>query len=175
MTREEELTYLFGILSEASKWSASSDDPRDLVRMEVEERVANLIRGVTPEPDENGLIQSSIHPDNPKTVIRLGQFVDKVEEPLNEDDYKALEAERLAEHLANRSNAKRKWAKNRVRVIIDGKPTWKLRSECHKEVMPGWTTKLHWVWDGASSPTVGENLPTKAEQCDAMWAEHDRG
>ena len=64
MTKQEELTYLFGILSEASKWTASADDDRDLVRMEVEERIYNLINGVVPVPDENGLIQSSIHPDN---------------------------------------------------------------------------------------------------------------
>lgn len=158
MTREEELTYLFGILSEASKWSASADDPRDLVRMEVEERVANLIRGVTPEPDENGLIQSSIHPDNPKTVTKPGEFVEKVEEPLNE-------------HLANRNKSKRKWAKNRVRVVIDGKPTWKLRSQCHKEVMPGWTTKLHWVWDGPS----GDEEPVVDKLSDELWNEHEKG
>ena len=33
MTKQEELNYLFGILSEASKWVASADDDRDLVRM----------------------------------------------------------------------------------------------------------------------------------------------
>ena len=43
MTKQEELNYLFGILSEASKWVASADDDRDLVRMEVEERIHNLI------------------------------------------------------------------------------------------------------------------------------------
>lgn len=165
MTKQEELTYLFDILSEASKWTASSDDNRDLVRMEVEERIHNLINGVEPEPDDNGRIQSTIHPDKPQTVTKPGEFVDTVEEPLNEDDFKALEAVRLNEHLSGKDKAKRKWAKNRVRVVIDGKPTWKLRSECHKEVMPGWTTKLHWVWDGPQE---------KQKQCDAMWAEHER-
>lgn len=154
MTREEELTYLFGILSEASKWTASADDNRDLVRMEVEERIHNLINGVVPEPDENGLIQSTIHPDTPPAES----------EPLTGPDYQALEASKLNEHLANKANTKRKWASKRVRVIIDGKPTWKLRSDCHKEVMPGWVTKMHWVWNGSND---------KQEQCDVMWAEHE--
>lgn len=51
MTKQEELTYLFGILSEASKWSASPGDDRDFVRMEVEERIRNLINGVVQKPD----------------------------------------------------------------------------------------------------------------------------
>lgn len=158
MTREEELTYLFGILSEASKWTASADDDRDLVRMEVEERIHNLINGVVPVPDENGVVQSSVHPDDDTQV-------------LTEDDYKALEAARLNEYLANRNKSKRKWAKNRVRVVIDGKPTWKLRSQCHKEVMPGWTTKLHWVWDGPS----GDGEPVVDKLGDELWNEHEKG
>lgn len=154
MTREEELTYLFGILSEASKWTASADDNRDLVRMEVEERIHNLINGVVPEPDENGLIQSSIHPD--------------VNPVITEDDYKALEATKLNEHLSSKEKTKRKWASKRVRVIIDGKPTWKLRSECHKEVMPGWQTKMHWVVN------KDHDVDKKAQE-DQMWAEHEQG
>lgn len=50
MTKQEELTYLFGILSEASKWASSSDDP-DSVRVEVEYRIRNLISGAVPEHD----------------------------------------------------------------------------------------------------------------------------
>ena len=168
MTKQEELTYLFGILSEASKWTASDDDNRDLVRMEVEERIHNLINGVVPVPDENGLIQSSIHPDNPNTVTKPGEFVDTVEEPLNEDDFKALEAARLNEHLANRNkskNAKERWKHGRVRVTIDGKPVWKLESDCHKEIIPGFEKKWHWV------PNDPDN---KQKQCDAMWAEHEQ-
>lgn len=140
MTREEELTYLFGILSEASKWTASSDDPRDLVRMEVEERIANLIKGVTPEADENGLIQSTIHPDIP------------VVEPLTADDFKALEAQKLEDYIekkrAQNRKAKEKWKNGRVRVTIDGKPVWKLESDCQKEIIPGFKKKWHWVWNG---------------------------
>ena len=159
MTKQEELSYLFGILSEASKWTASPDDNRDLVRMEVEERIHNLINGVEPEPDENGLIQSSIHPD--------------VNPVITEDDYKALEAARLNEHLASVEkvkNARSKWERDKVRVNIDGKHVWKPRAECVRQ--PRDNSKggapWKWVWLGASSPTVGKISPTKAEQEDAM-------
>lgn len=157
MTREEELSYLFGILSEASKWTASPDDPRDLVRMEVEERVANLIKGVTPEPDENGLIQSTIHPD--------------ISPVLTQEDYKALEAAKLNEHLASLEkvdDARKRWESQKVRVFIDGKHVWKKRSECIKE--PRDTSKggapWKWKWLGPQE---------KQEQCDAMWANHEAG
>ena len=160
MTREQELTYLFGIMSEASKWTASADDNRDLVRMEVEERIHNLINGVEPEPDKNGIIQSTVHPDNP------------VDEQLTDADYQALEAAKLNNHLSSKENAKRKWASNRVRVVIDGKHTWKPRSECHKEVMTGWKSKKHWVWDGPAGDE--EQDISKKNQVEAMWEEHER-
>lgn len=154
MTKQEELTYLFGILSEASKWTASADDNRDLVRMEVEERIHNLINGVEPEPDENGRIQSSIHPDNPKTVTKPGQFVDTVEEPLNEDDFKALEAAKLNAHLASLqkiADAREKWKSDKVRCQENGKAVWHPMCECHKEKLfphnPK-AKKFRWVWDG---------------------------
>ena len=157
MTREEELSYLFGILSEASKWTASPDDPRDLVRIEVEERVANLIKGVTPEPDENGLIQSSIHPD--------------VNPVITEDDFKALEAARLNAHLASVEkvkDARSKWERGKVRVFIDGRHVWKKRSECVKQ--PRDNSKggaaWKWAWLGPQG---------KQEQCDAMWENHEAG
>lgn len=69
MTKQEELTYLFGILSEASKWNRSDDDNRDLVRLEVEERIQKLL-GNGGEPDENGLVQSVSHPDRPAASPR---------------------------------------------------------------------------------------------------------
>lgn len=155
MTKQEELTYLFGILSEASKWTPSPDDQRDLVRMEVEERINNLVMGVDPEPDENGIIQSTIHPDNP------------VDEPLTGSDYQALEAAKLNDYLSSKETAKHKWASNRVRVVINGKHTWKLKSDCHKEVMPGCQTKMHWVWNGPAAQVdkLGDDL----------WAAHEAG
>lgn len=135
MTKQEELSYLFGILSEASKWTASADDNRDLVRMEVEERIHNLINGIEPEPDENGLIQSSIHPD--------------VNPVITEDDYKALEAARLNEHLASVdkvNDSRSKWERGKVRVFIDGKHVWKPRSQCYKAPRDNSKGGCAWTW-----------------------------
>lgn len=135
MTKQEELSYLFGILSEASKWTASADDNRDLVRMEVEERIHNLINGIEPEPDENGLIQSSIHPD--------------VNPVITEDDFKALEAARLNDHLASVekvNESRSKWERGKVRVFIDGKHVWKPRSECAKQPRDNSRGGCAWKW-----------------------------
>ena len=160
MTKQEELTYLFGILSEASKWTASPDDDRDLVRMEVEERIHNLINGVEPEPDENGLIQSSIHPDN----------LPAESEALTGSDYQASEAAKPNNgHLPDPKKAAKavsEWKSKRVRCQENGHPVWHLRSECIKEPRdnrnggPRWT----WKWIGPQD---------KKKQCDAMWAEHE--
>ena len=162
MTRQEELTYLFGILSEASKWSASPDDDRDLVRMEVEERIHNLINGVVPVPDENGLIQSSIHPDN----------LPAEEENLTGSDCQAPESEKLNGHLPDPKKAAKavnEWKSKRVRCQENGHPVWRPLAECHKEnLFPNNPTakKFRWVWDGPQD---------KKKQCDAMWAEHEAG
>lgn len=174
MTKQEELTYLFGILSEASKWTASADDNRDLVRMEVEERIHNLINGVEPEPDENGLIQSSIHPDNPKTITKPGQFVDTVEEPLNEDDFKALEAARLNEHLASAEKAwraKERWKADRVRCQENGKVVWRKKCECIQQPRDNSKGGPAWMWKWMGPATTTDE---KKAQEDQMWAEHEK-
>ena len=161
MTKQEELTYLFGILSEASKWTASADDDRDLVRMEVEERIHNLINGVVPVPDENGLIQSSIHPDN----------LPAESEALTGSDYQAIEDAKLNNgHLPDPKKAAKavnEWRSKRVRCQENGHPVWRLRSECVKEPRdnrnggPRWT----WKWIGPQD---------KKEQEEQMWAEHEQ-
>ena len=87
MTRQEELTYLFGILSEASKWS-SPDDDRDFVRMEVEERIRNLINGLVREHDN----------------------LPAEEENLTGSDCQAPEAAKLNEHLESVEEQPNKWA-----------------------------------------------------------------
>ena len=149
MTKQEELNYLFGILSEASKWTASPDDNRDLVRMEVEERIHNLINGVVPEPDENGLIQSSIHPD----------ILPAEDEALTGGEHIAS-VEKVRE-------ARSKWERDKVRVNIDGKHVWKPRSQCVKQ--PRDNSKggapWKWVWIGPQD---------KKAQEDQMWAEHEQ-
>lgn len=153
MTSQEELNYLFGILSEASKWSASPDDNRDLVRMEVEERIHNLINGIEPEPDENGNIQSSMHPDN---LQAESEYLTGSEYPESVDS------------TSNRWKKQIKWRADKVRVFIDGKHVWKPREQCVKQPRdnskggPKWT----WKWIGPQD---------KKEQEDAMWAEHESG
>ena len=150
MTKQEELTYLFDILSEASKWTASADDNRDLVRMEVEERIHNLINGIEPEPDENGLIQSSIHPDNP---------------PAEDETLTG------AEHLSNKNKAREKWKADKVRCHEDGKTVWHPACECHQEkLFPNnpKAKKFRWVWDGPKDKKVNK-------LSDELWEAHENG
>ena len=148
MTAHEELTYLFGILSEASKWASANDDP-DSVRMEVEYRIRNLINGVVQEHDN----------------------LPAEEENLTGSDYKAPEDAKLNSHLPDPDKAAKavsEWRSKRVRCQENGHPVWHLRSECIREPRdnrnggPRWT----WKWIGPQD---------KKEQEEQMWAEHDAG
>ena len=151
MTSHEELTYLFGILSEASKWSASPGDDRDFVRMEVEERIRSLINGVVTEHDN----------------------LPAEEENLTGSDYQATEDAKLNNgHLPDPKKAAKavnEWKSKRVRCQENGHPVWHLRSECIKEPRdnrnggPRWT----WKWIGPQDK--------KAQEEEAMWAEHEAG
>ena len=161
MTTQEEILYLTDLLLESARWTRDPDEAYCNIELEIRDRLRRL-NGID-TIDENGLAQG-----NPKTVTKPGQFVEKVEEPLNEEDFKALEAARLNEHLASPEkvkNAKERWKHGRVRVTIDGKPVWKLACECHKEIIPGFEKKWHWV------PNDPDN---KQKQVDAMWAEHEQ-
>lgn len=148
MSSQEELTYLFGILSEASKWASSHGDP-DSVRVEVEDRIRNLINGVVQEHDN----------------------LPAEEENLTGSDYQASESEKLNDHLPNPKKAAKavnKWRAKRVRCYENGRHVWHLRSECVKEPRdnrnggPRWT----WKWIGSQD---------KKEQEEQMWAEHEAG
>ena len=149
MTAHEELTYLFGILSEASKWASAHDDP-DSVRMEVEYRIRNLISGVVPEHDN----------------------LPAEKENLTGSEYQATEDAKLNNgHLPDpvkATKAVNEWKSKRVRCQENGRPVWHLRSECIREPRdnrnggPRWT----WKWIGPQD---------KKEQEEAMWAEHDAG
>ena len=145
MTKQEELTYLFGILSEASKWASASDDP-DSVRLEVEDRIRNIINCAA---------------DN----------LPAEEENLTGSDYQAPESEKLNGHLPDpvkAAKAVNEWKSKRVRCQENGHPVWHLRSECVKEPRdnrnggPRWT----WKWIGPQD---------KKEQEEQMWAEHEAG
>ena len=148
MTSHEELTYLFGILSEASKWSASPGDDRDFVRMEVEERIRSLINGVVQEHDN----------------------LPAEEENLTGSDCQAPESSKLNGHLPDPGKAAKavnEWKSKRVRCQENGHPVWHLRSECVKEPRdnrnggPRWT----WKWIGPQDK--------KEQEEEAMWAEHE--
>ena len=149
MTDHEELTYLFGILSEASKWASAHDDP-DSVRMEVEYRIRNLINGVVQEPDN----------------------LPAEEENLTGSEYQETEDAKLNNgHLPDPEKAAKavnEWRSKRVRCQENGRPVWHLRSECVKEPRdnrnggPRWT----WKWIGPQD---------KKEQEEQMWAEHEAG
>lgn len=151
MTNQEELTYLFGILSEASKWSASPGDDRDFVRMEVEERIRNLINGVVPEQDN----------------------LPAEEENLTGSDYQTPEPENLNGHLPDPKKAAKAvndWKSKRVRCYENGRHVWRLLCQCHKEKLfpdnPK-SKKFRWVWDGSQDK--------KAQEEEAMRAEHEAG
>ena len=149
MTKQEELTYLFGILSEASKWASSSDDP-DALRLEVEYRIRNLINGVVPEHDN----------------------LPAEEENLTGSDYQAPESSKLNGHLPDLVKAAKavsEWRSKRVRCQENGRPVWRPLCQCHKDKLcpdnPK-SKKFRWLWDGSQD---------KKEQEEQMWAEHDAG
>lgn len=122
MTSQEELTYLFGILSEASKWSASPGDDRDFVRMEVEERIRKLINDVVTEHDN----------------------LPAEEENLTGSDYQASES-----HLPDPEKAAKavsEWRSKRVRCYENGRHVWHLRSECIREPRDNSNGGPRWTW-----------------------------
>lgn len=119
MTKQEELTYLFGILSEASKWASSQDDP-DSVRVEVESRIRNLINGVVPEHDN-----------------------------LPSEEENLTGSEKLNSHLPDPKKAAKavnEWKSKRVRCQEGGHPVWHLRSECVKEPRDNRNGGPRWTW-----------------------------
>lgn len=139
MTKQEELTYLFGILSEASKWSASPGDDRDFVRMEVEERIRNLIEGDVQEPDNL---------------------------PAEEEELTGTEYPESVDRTSNRWKKQIKWRADKVRCNENGRMAWHPLSECHKEKLfpenPE-SKKFKWVWDGPQDKKAQEEEAMWAE------------
>lgn len=158
MTEREKIEreIILDILAESSKWRISEEDQTDdCIRLEVMDRARRLLLG-TETVDANGYAQS--HPEVEVSPV------------LTEDDYKALEATKLNEHLASPDKAAKvvsDWKAKRVRCQENGHPVWHLRSECVKEPRdnrnggPAWT----WKWLGPQD---------KKKQEDAMWAEHEK-
>lgn len=144
MNKQEELTYLFGILSEASKWASYPDDP-DSVRLEVEDRIRNIINCVVQEPDN----------------------LPAEKENLTGSDCQAPESEKLNANLPDPEKAAKTvsdWKSKRVRCQENGHPVWHLRSECVKEPRdnrnggPRWT----WKWIGPQDKKEQEEEAMRA-------------
>ena len=150
-----ELEYLIDLLREASKWNTEQGD--DALRLEVDLRINNILSSVEVEGETQVTCEPEISP------------------VLTQDDYKALEAAKLNEHLASPEKVEKAWQKqwkwklDKVRVRIDGKTVWKPKAECTQEPRdnshggPTW----QWVWHDPN-----EN---KKAQEDEMWAKHEKG
>lgn len=157
MTADEERQYLCDLIMSASEWRLSEGDERDTLRLEIQDRLRRL-NGVETE-DENGYVQSE-----PVEVSPV----------LTEDDYKALEAAKVNEHLASPAKVEKAWQKqwkwklDKVRVRIDGKTVWKPKDQCTREPRdnshggPTW----QWVWHDPNE---------KKSQEDEMWQNHEAG
>ena len=139
MTNQEEINYLFGILSEASKWSASPGDDRDFVRMEVEERIRKLINDAVTEHDNL---------------------------PAEEENLTGSEHLESVEQQSNRWKKQIKWRADKVRCSENGRLVWHPVSECHKEKLfpdnPE-SKKFKWVWDGPQDKKAQEEEAMWAE------------
>lgn len=157
MTADEERQYLCDLIMSASEWRLSEGDERDTLRLEIQDRLRRL-NGVETE-DENGYVQSE-----PVEVSPV----------LAQDDFKALEAAKLNEHLASPEKVEKAWQKqwkwklDKVRVRIDGKTVWKPKAECSQEPRdnshggPTW----QWVWHDPNE---------KKSQEEKMWENHEAG
>lgn len=172
MTEREKIEreLILDILAESSKWRITEEDQNDdCIRLEVMDRARRLLLGVE-TVDANGYAQS--HPDNPKTVTKPGEFVDTVEEPLNEDDFKALEAARLNEHLASPEKvwkAKERWKADKVRCQENGKVVWRKKCECVQQPRDNSHGGPAWMWKW-----MGPATDEKKAQEEQMWEEHER-
>lgn len=158
MTQEQktELEYLIDLLREASKWNVDQGD--DALRLEVDLRINNILNSVKVEGETEVQGEPEVSP------------------VLTEDDYKALEAakvnDHLEEHIAPPEKMWRKqwkWKNDKVRCQENGKAVWRPLCQCHKEKLfpdnPK-SKKFRWVWDGPQD---------KQAQMDAMWEEHEAG
>lgn len=149
-----ELEYLIDLLREASKWNVDQGD--DALRLEVDLRINNILNSVEVE----GETKVPAEPDN----------LPAEDEALTNEDFKALEAARLNEHLASVekvNNARSKWEKDKIRVYIDGKHVWKRRSECVRQPRDNSKGGAPWKWVWIGGPQ------DKNAQEEAMWAEHE--
>ena len=157
MTQEQktELEYLIDLLREASKWNVDQGD--DALRLEVDLRINNILNSVEVEGETEVQGEPEVSP------------------VITQDDYKAIEAARLNDHLSSpdkvdsaRSRSRSQWESSKVRCSENGRLVWRPRSECKK--VPRDTSKggpkWKWQWMGPSD---------KEAQEEEMWAAHEKG
>ena len=154
MTQEQktELEYLIDLLREASKWNVDQGD--DALRLEVDLRINNILSSVEVEGETEVQGETEVSP------------------VLTEDDYKALEADKVNEHLASPAKVEKsvnEWKAKRVRCQENGHPVWHLRSECVKEPRDNRNGGPKWTWKW-----LGPQDKKKREE-EQMWAEHEKG
>lgn len=136
MTCEEERIYLAELCLEAARWRVDRDDPCCALELEVRDRLRRL--GGIETKDAEG----TIHGDPVVNPV------------LTDEDYKAIEAAKLDEHLASPKKVdevRKAWEQRRVRCSENGKLVWRERDLCHQEPMfPGnpLCKKFKWVYDG---------------------------
>ena len=147
MTPEEERIYLTNLLIDATDWQVSEGETRSAIELEVIDRVRKL----------NGM----------PTINVVGTPSDEVELEVHlpEDNDHIASPEKV-------KTAKERWKEGRCRVIIDGKPVWKLESDCHKEIIPGFEKKWHWVWNGSDDKKSQENVNKLSDE---FWKAHENG
>ena len=155
MTEREKIEreIILDILAESSKWRITEDDQdEDCIRLEVMDRARRLLLGVE-TVDANGYAQS--HPDNL---------------PAEEEELTGTEYPESVDRQSNRWKKQIKWRAGKVRCSENGRLVWHPVSECHKEKLfpdnPE-SKKFKWVWDGPQDK--------KAQEEEAMWAEHEAG
>lgn len=157
MTQEQktELEYLLNVILEASKWKI--EDGQDAIRLEIESRIDTILSS--------------------EATASTGET--EVSPVLTADDFTALEAARLNEHLASPNKvreAKERWKKGRVRVMVDGKPAWKKIEDCVKQKcfpdIPD-STKWRWVWKGEKQEPVAEVSQPVDKLSDELWADYE--
>lgn len=173
MTPEQEKSYLLDLLFEAARYrDVSMDSPYSAIELEIRDRIHRL----TSTEDDTDAHWKSMLKQEAKPEIHVES------ETLESDDYKALEAAYLQEHLERAIEKKRKqsveaksrWKEERVRVQENGRPVWYLRSECIKVPRDNSKGGMPWKWahvgPGAATQDADKE---KQEQIDKMWESHE--
>lgn len=152
MTPEEERIYLTNLLIDATDWQVSEGETRSAIELEVIDRVRKL----------NGM----------PTINVVGTPSDEVELEVHlpEDNDHIASPEKV-------KTAKERWKENKVRVMVDGKSTWKPIEECEKrKCFPNIpeSTKWRWCWKGEKQEPVAEVSQPVDKLSDEFWAEHEQ-